>query len=113
MKSIHVKFSDITNSKNDVFDTNAIIDNNMIKYVDNTKTKVSLNYKDDILIRENSDYIFNIDFNKNIIDITLKKFNKMFSKDIKTLLIKKDNKSYIVRYKLVDEEVINEYEILY
>lgn len=113
MKTIQVKFSDMTNNKNDVFDTNAIIIDDTIKYVDNADTKVILNCKDDILIRENRDYLFNIDFNKNIIEVTIKKFNKMFSKDIETLLLKKDNKSFLVRYRLVDDDVINEYEVLY
>ena len=34
MKTIQVKFSDMTNNKNDVFDTNAIIIDDTIKYVD-------------------------------------------------------------------------------
>ena len=113
MKTINVKLCDITNNINDIFDTNAIITDSTIKYVDNNKTKVLLNYIDNILIRENSDYLFNIDFNNNIIDITMKKYKKTFSKNIETLLIKKDNKSYLVRYKLIDEDVINEYQIIY
>ena len=60
---------------------------------------------------KNIDYLFNIDFNKNKIDIKVKRLNKDFEKEIKTLVISRLDSSYLVRYLLVDENIINEYYV--
>ena len=74
MKTINVKLCDITNNINDIFDTNAIITDSTIKYVDNNKTKVLLNYIDNILIRENSDNFKTTSIDSKIIDNTIKNY---------------------------------------
>lgn len=89
----------------------AIKNDNVIEYIDLEKNKMIINIKDNKLIRENSDYIFNFDFNNNIINIYLKKMNKTIEKSINTLLIDKTNKRFLVRYQLIDEDIINEYLI--
>lgn len=91
----------------------AIKDINVIKYIDLTNNKVTLYINDNKMIRENNDYIFEIDFNKNNIIIYMKKTNKQFNKEINTIFIKKNNNSYNVKYKLLDEDIINEYYIKY
>ena len=89
----------------------AIKDNNLIKYIDLENNKMIIDMENDIIIRENRDYLFNIDFVNNTITILVKKMDKTFTKDIKTLLISKTNNKYLVRYLLKDEMLINEYYV--
>jgi len=89
----------------------AIKDNNLIKYIDLENNKMIIDMENNIIIRENRDYLFNIDFVNNTITILVKKMDKTFTKDIKTLLISKTNNKYLVRYLLKDEMLINEYYV--
>ena len=97
---------------NNIKETNeflAIKMDDVIKYIDLENNKMIVDMKNNIITRENSDYLFVLDFNKNNIDITLKHSKKCFSKLIEVLLIKKMKKSYLVRYSLIDDDIINEY----
>ena len=105
--NIYTNMDKIINNNN--FD--AIVFNNVIKYIDLVNNKFVIDCNNDILIKENNDTIVKIDFNKNIISILLKQYNKEFYKNINTILINKDNNVYYVKYKLIDENIINEYRI--
>lgn len=89
----------------------AIKDNDVIKYNDLENNRIILDMKNNIMIRENSDYHFTLDFNANNIIIKLKSLNKFFDKKINTLWIESKKRSYSVKYCLVDENIINEYHI--
>ena len=89
----------------------AIKNNNVIKYIDLTNNKMNVNINNDIITRENSDYLFTIDFNKNNINIYVKGLKKEFNKDIKVIKKEKTSRSYLVKYQLIDEDIINEYYI--
>lgn len=89
----------------------AIVLDNVIKYIDLVNNKFVVNYIENILIKENDESIIKLDFNKNIISIFLKEYNKEFIKYIKTISSNFDNNIYYVKYKLIDENVINEYQI--
>ena len=89
----------------------AIKDDNLIKYIDLENNNMIINMEDNIIIRENNDYLYNINFNSNEITITMKKLNKIFKKDIKTIVISKSLTKYLVRYVLIDENIINEYYV--
>ena len=89
----------------------AIKDDNVIKYIDLENNKMIIDMKNNIIIRENSDYSFNLDFNSNKITINMIKLNKMFEKEIKTINISSAKNSYLVRYSLVDDNIINEYYV--
>ena len=89
----------------------AIKDNDVIKYNDLEDNKVIVDMANNVMIRENNDYYFTIDFNANNIIIKLKNYDKTFDKEIETLWIERKMKSYTVRYRLVDEDIINEYHI--
>ena len=89
----------------------AIKDDNVIKYIDLENNKMTIDIKNNIIIRENSDYLFNIDFNDNKITILLKKLNKKMEKTIKTMVISLSDSKYLVRYLLTDENIINEYYV--
>ena len=99
---------------NNLEETNALLaikDNDVIKYIDLENNKVIVDMKNDIMIRENIDYHFTIDFNANNVIIKLKDHNKCFDKEIKTIWIKKNKNSYNIKYVLIDDDLINEYHI--
>ena len=89
----------------------AIKDDNIIKYIDLENNKMVIDMRNNIIIRENLDYLFNLDFNNNKITITMKKLKKSLEKDIKTLVITQSLSKYLVRYLLTDENIINEYYV--
>ena len=89
----------------------AIKDDYVIKYFDLENNKMVIDTKNNIITRENNDYLFNLDFNNNIITIKMKKLGKTFKKDIKTMVVSLKKKEYLVRYMLKDEEIINEYYV--
>lgn len=99
------------NGKEEIDEIFAIKDNSVIKYIDLTNNKIAIDIDNNIMTRENSDYLFTFKFNENNIIVKLKSHNQEFDKEIKTLLIKKTKKSYIIRYLLVDENIINEYQL--
>ena len=89
----------------------AIVDGKLIKYIDLENNKMIIDKENNIITRENVDYLFNMDFNNNKITITMKKLNKDFIKDIKTIDITNTSKIYSVKYLLIDENIINEYYV--
>ena len=89
----------------------AIKDDKLIKYIDLENNKMIIDLENNIIVRENSDYLFNIDFNSDKITITMKNLNKILEKDIKTMIISKSKKKFLVRYLLSDEKIINEYYV--
>lgn len=89
----------------------AIKNDNLIEYIDLENNKMMIDIKNNIIIRENSDYIFKIMFNSNEIDIEIKKMHKIMKKSIKTLSVSLTKKYYSVKYLLTDENVINEYYV--
>lgn len=94
---------------NDLID--AIVLNNVIKYIDLVNNKFVVDLSNNILIKETDESVVKIDFNKNIISILLKEYNKEFYKDIETLSLINNDNLYYVKYKLNDENIINEYQI--
>ena len=111
MEKINIRLYTNFNNLEETNDLLAIKDNDVIKYIDLENNKVIVDMENDIMIRENSDYHFTIDFNANNIIIKLKSLNKCFDKAIKTIWIKKSKNSYNVKYVLVDDDLINEYHI--
>ena len=113
MKRCKIKVLTKYNNLEEINDFFAIKDEDVIKYIDLEKNKMIINMKKNVLERENKDYLFTFDFNMNNINIYIKNLKQSINKRIKTLIIDKNNKSYLVRYKLIDENVINEYFIKY
>ncbi len=91
----------------------AIKDNNVIKYIDFANNKMIIDMQHNIITRENSDYIYKFNFIDEKINIYVKNIKKEFIKEIKTILLEKTSTTYLVRYQLVDENIINEYYIKY
>ena len=91
----------------------AIKDENVIKYTDLENNKMIIDMKNNIIEKENNDYLFKIMLNDNVIEIKMKKLDKVFLKEIKTLLISLTGKRYLVRYQLSDDNIINEYYVIF
>ena len=89
----------------------AIKDDKIIKYIDLENNKMIIDIKNNIITRENRDYLFNMDFNNDKIIITMKKLNKAFEKRIKTLNVSSKETEYSIKYLLEDENIINEYYV--
>ena len=91
----------------------AIKNNDVIKYIDFENNKMIVDMKNNIIIRENRDYLYTMNFNENIITIYIKKLKKSLYKNIKVLSMEYTNKRYFVKYFLSDEKIINEYYVNY
>ena len=89
----------------------AIIYNDVIKYIDSANNKMIVDMNSDIITRENMEYKFDIDLKNNNIHIYAKKLKKEFNKKIETLLIDKSSREYLIRYRLIDDNMINEYYV--
>ena len=113
MKRCRVKV--ITNFDNikEIHYFNAIKSDNVIKYIDFTKEKMLIDLDNNIFVRENDECRYIIDFKKNNIQIDVKSLKKMTNKGMKTLNIEKNKNSFLVKYQLIDENIINEYYIEY
>ena len=95
----------------DNYEILAINIDNVIKYIDLSNNIMVIDMNQNIIIRENNDYKFVIDFIHNEIDIYIKKYRKNIKKSIKTLILKKTKTSYLVRYSIYEEKIINEYYV--
>ena len=109
MEKINISLYTKLNNLEEINNFFAIKDKDVIKYIDLENNKIIVDMKNNIMTRENSDYHFTLDFNKNNIIINLKAHHKLFDKEIETITIKKQNNSYHIKYCLVDENIVNEY----
>ena len=113
MAKINIKVYSKLNDIEEITEFMAIKMDDVIKYIDLENNKMIIDMKNNIIIRENSDYVFTLKFNENIIEILIKKVKKVMNKEIKVLLIDKTKKRFLVRYLLSDEKLINEYYVNY
>ncbi len=105
-KKMSIKYDLSGKKKNDTVD--CLIKDNIITYFDDDyKMKVDLNNHK--IYRENEDINYEIDFNKE--KIIIKYNNYEFDKRIKILDKNIEKSSFYVKYLLVDEDIINFYEI--
>ena len=105
-KRMSIKYDLSGIKRNNIVD--CLIKDDIITYFDDDyKMKVDLiNHK---IYRENKDINYEIDFNKE--KIIIKYNNYEFDKKIKILDKKIGKLSFYVKYLLVDEDIINFYEI--
>ena len=111
MENIKIKVYSKLDDIEENSEFNAIKKDNVIEYIDLENNKMMIDIENDIMIRENRDYSFKIDFNNYKIDIEIKKLHKTMIKDIKLLNISKSKKYYSVKYLLTDDNIINEYYV--
>jgi len=105
--NVYTNMDNVIENKN----INAIVDNNVIKYIDSDNNKFIVDISNNVLIKENDEFIIKIEFSRNFISIILKEYSKEYIKEIETLAIEHNDNSYYVKYKLIDENIINEYKV--
>ena len=105
-KRMRIKYDLSGNKKDDIID--CIIKDNIITYFDDDY-KMRIDLDNHIIYRENNDINYEIDLNKE--KIIIKYNNYEFDKKIKIMDKKVTNSSFSVKYLLVDEDIINFYEI--
>ena len=111
MKEIKIKIYSFLNNIEENNEFLAIKDDNVIKYIDFSNNKMEIDLKKNIITKDNSDYLFTMKFNENIIEIYAKKLQKIFYKEIETLSCSLSKKRYFVKYLLKDDNIINEYYV--
>ena len=111
MEKIKIKIYSNLNNIEENNEILAIKSDNVIKYIDFSNNNMTIDINNNIIEKENADYLFKLKFNDNIIEIYSKKLKKIFYKDIKTLLCTNTKGKFLVRYLLVDENTINEYYV--
>lgn len=105
-KRMRIKYDLSGNKKDDIVD--CLIKDNIVSYFDDDY-KMKIDMKNHKIYRENNDINYEIDLNKE--KIIIKYNNYEFDKKIKIMDKKVTNSSFSVKYLLVDEDIINFYEI--
>ena len=107
-RKAHIKYNLYGEVKD--YQVDVIYNNNNVTYFDND-VKTIIDLKNGIIIRENNEYRYDIDLSKYHINIHLNKEN--IDLEIRVnILEKKYNSSYLyIKYLLVEENIINEFEI--
>ncbi len=105
-KKMWLKYDLSGNKKNDVIE--CIVNDNIITYFDDDY-KMTIDLDKHKIYRENKDIKYEIDLKEE--KIVIKYNNYMFDKKIKIINKNVDNFSISVKYLLVDENIINFYEI--
>ena len=111
MKKVNIRIYSFLNNIEENNEFLAIKSDNVIKYIDFSNNKMTIDLKNNIIIKDNDDYLFTLKFNDNIIEVFAKKLKKTFYKDIKTIVCESTKSKFLVRYLLVDEDIINEYYV--
>ena len=105
-KKMWLKYDLSGNKKDDVVD--CLIKDNIISYFDDDY-KMEIDLINHIINRYNNEVNYEIDLNKEKIIIKYNNFE--FDKKIKIIDKNVSNSSFLVKYLLVDENIINFYEI--
>ena len=84
MKKVNIRIYSFLNNIEENNEFLAIKSDNVIKYIDFSNNKMTIDLKNNIIIKDNDDYLFTLKFNDNIIEVFAKKLKKTFYKDIKT-----------------------------
>ena len=105
-KKMWLKYDLSGNKKDDVID--CLVKDNIISYLDDDY-KMEIDLINHIINRSNNEVNYKIDLNKE--KIIIKYNNYEFDKRIKIIDKNISNSSFSVKYLLVDEDIINFYEI--
>ena len=89
----------------------ALIVNSVIKYIDSLNNKFLVDLNNLVLEKENTSSKIKIDFNNKKAFIYVKELRKEFVRDIDIIDTYKNQTDFFVKYKLVEENIINEYNV--
>lgn len=106
----------IKNSENNSsFKTNAIIQDNIIKYKEDNNTIVKFNYETNELIRENNELRMNYFFSNKTITtgtIFIKDLNKELELEIKTKKIQRKNNDIEIEFLVEENDFLYKIEVI-
>jgi len=85
-----------------IIENKGIIDNEILIVNDN-ETKLSYDYKNNTLKRENNDYIIVLDFDNKKVKYNLKEVNNEFSNKLTILKLTNHNKQVNIKYEIEEE----------
>ena len=107
-----IKINVYTNMNGIVVEKNidAIMINDVIKYIEGNN-KILIDIKNNILEKENNDVSIKIDFVNDKIFIFIKELKREFIKNMEVISLENKKNYFYVKYKLIDENIINEYKV--
>jgi len=85
-----------------IIENKGIIDNEILIVNDN-ETKLSYDYKNNTLKRENNDYIIVLDFDNKKVKYNKKEVNNEFSNKLTILKLTNHNKQVNIKYEIEEE----------
>ena len=114
MSKINIKVTIENDDQKQQITTNAIIQDNILKYKEENNTIVKFNYLNNNLIRENNDIYMDYKFKKGISKnkLLLKKYNKELIIDINTTKIEKTENDIEIDYIIEKDEFKYKIEVI-
>ena len=106
MSKIKIKAEIINNGDSTSYETQAIIQDDILKYTEDKFTKVIYNLEDHTLLRENEKIKIFYSFKNNKGLIEVKELGKVIDIDIKVHDIKRDKNNIKVHYEIDKDEFI-------
>lgn len=106
MSKIKIKAEIINNDDITSYETQAIIQDDILKYTEDKNTKVIYNLEDHTLLRENDNIKMFYSFKTNKGLIEAKELGKVIDLDIKVHEIKRDKNNIKVHYEIDKDEFI-------
>ena len=102
--------------KNPEFETEkeltGIYQDGVLKYIEEDGSKVTINYNNDTLKKDEKFYRLNFDFKKETLKVKLKELDIETKTEIKTNKILKDNLNLTIEYEVEDDNFIYRIEEL-
>lgn len=103
LSKIKIKVQIKNSTTNNKYEVDAILQDEIVKYKEEDNTKVIFNYKENKLIRENSELKMIYDFNNNTGVITVKELERDLKVDINTKKIKKKENDIEIVFEIEEE----------
>lgn len=113
MSKIEIKVTIQNEETNSQYKTQAILQENLLKYKEDNNTTVTYNYKENILLRENSDLKMNYSFSrgkKSIGNIIIKDIDRQIPIEIMTKNLEKKKNNLLVEFSIEEKPFIYKIE---
>lgn len=98
MPKLNIKITVINDEEKQSFITNAIIQDEVLKYKERDNTTVIYDYKNNSLFRENNELRMEYSFNSGKGNILIKELNKELNVDIKIKKLERKNNDIEIEY---------------
>lgn len=111
MSKIKIKVQIKNSNTNNEYETDAILQDEIIKYKEEDNTKVVFNYKENKLTRENNELKMIYSFNDNKGVITVKELEREIKVEIDTKKIERKDNNIKIIFEIEDEFIYRIEEI--